>query len=166
MRIEETNKMFENWEAARHLGLHLDYLEKGKCEVALEIKKGVMTPHEDSVLLGGIILTAASMAGVMALMTLIKKDEDGLITDVLEAKFFQPAIPEEKFVLIRTAVLRPPDKNCAGKTRRDALIIAKAVSPNENLKAEFLFRYAVVPKERRHKRLEELRQRVKSFLPN
>ena len=165
MRTEEIGRMFENWEAAKHLGLYLDNLEKGKCEVALEIKKGTMTPHEDSVLLGGVILTAASMAGVMALMTLLKKDEDGLITDVLEAKFFQPAIPEEKYVLIRTAVLRAPNKNKAGQTRRDAIIVAKAVSPNEELKAEFLFRYAVVPKNRRHKRVEELRRRVNAILP-
>ncbi len=165
MRIEEIGKMFENWEATKHLGLHLGYLEKGKCEVALEIKKGVMTPHEDYVLLGGIILTAASMAGVMALMTLLKKDEDGLITDAPESKWFQPAIPEEKFVLIRTAVLRPPAKNAAEKTKRDALIMARAVSPNEELKAEFLFRYAVVQKDRRHKRLEELRRRVRAALP-
>ncbi|OGF63451.1 hypothetical protein A2926_00815 [Candidatus Giovannonibacteria bacterium RIFCSPLOWO2_01_FULL_44_40] len=152
MRVKEIKKMFENWEAAKYLGLHLDDLEQGKCEVALEIKKGVMTPHEDSVLLGGIILTAASMAGVMALMTLLKKEEDGLITNVLEAKWFQPAILEERYVLIRTAILQPPDKN-------NAIIIARAVNQNEELKAKFLFRYTVVTKERRHKHIEELRQR-------
>lgn len=164
MRIEEIQRMFENWEAAKHLGLNLDILEKGKCEIALEIKKGTMTPHEDAVLLGGVILTAASMAGVMALMTLLKKDEDGLIADILESTFFQPAISEEKYVLIRTAVLRPPDKNSAGQTKRSAIIVARAVSPNEELKAEFLFRYAVVSKDRRHKRIEELRQRVRATL--
>ena len=156
--------MFDNWKAAKHLGLHLDYLEKGKCEVALEIKKEAMTPHDDSVLLGGIILTAASMAGVMALMTLLTKEEDGLITGILESTFFQPAIPEEKYVLIRTAVLRPPAKNGNGQTKRSAIITVRAVSPNEELKAEFLFRYAVVSKERRHKRTEELRQRVTAAL--
>lgn len=166
MRIEKINTMFESWEAAKYLGLHLVHLEKGRCEISLEIKKCVMTPHEDSVLLGGVILTAASMAGVMALMTLIKKDEDGLITEIVHAPFSQSAISEEKYVLIRAAVLVPPNKNDDKEKKREVFIAAKAVNTNEDLKADFLFRYAIVPKDKRRKRLDALRQRVKSFLPN
>jgi len=152
-RLRLLEKMFEWWKAAGNIKLNL--LGRGWAKAMFPVIDEVLTMHPMPMVVGKEIEAAASKVGVLAAMTLTNENEYVVYShdsSLNSRGLFEATVPEEKSLIITAVVLND-------RLAKSNLISVRAQveSIYGRNKAEYIFFYKVLPREKMEQKLLELK---------
>lgn len=145
--------MLNWWKAAEKLELKI--LGRGWAKAELKITDDILSPHPMPMVVGKEIESAASKVGFLAVSTLVDENEYAVFwheANLPRPAILEPTVQEERGLVITAKVSN--DR----LARRDLVSVqVKVESVYNRRKADYLFFYRILPREKIEQKLLELK---------
>lgn len=151
-RLRQLEEMFRWWKAADRM--ELQFFGKGWAKATLQITEDILSSHHIPMVVGKEIESAASKVGFLAAMTLANDDEYVVYSHDAQRythALLEPTVLEEEYLVVTATVVN--DR----LAKADLVsVIVKVESIYDRRKANYIFFYRVLPREKMELKLLEL----------